>query len=100
MFKICDQKGFHITFENGYTVSVQFGPGNYSDNYDLSITDNYGKPVPPSSTAETALLGPSGDFIEYKGDDVQARQSPEDVLELLNYAASLAQYSEVLMIGN
>lgn len=89
MFRICDQKGFHITFENGYTVSVQFGPGNYSDNYDLSGIDHYGKPVPPSSTAETALLGPNGEFIEYKGDDVQGRQTPEDVLELLNYAAGI-----------
>jgi len=89
MFKISDNKGFHITFENGYTVSVQFGPGNYSDNYGLSIMDYYGKPVPPSSTAETALLDPSGNFVKYKGDDVQARQTPEDVLELLNYAANI-----------
>jgi hypothetical protein len=27
-------KGFHITFANGWTVSVQWGPGTYSDNYD------------------------------------------------------------------
>jgi hypothetical protein len=32
MFKITHKKGFHITFENDYTVSVQFGPGNYCDN--------------------------------------------------------------------
>lgn len=89
MFKICDQKGFHITFDNGYTVSVQFGPGNYSDNYDLNIIDYIGKPVPSSFTAETALIGPSGDFIEYKNDDVQGRQTAEDVLELLNYASKL-----------
>jgi len=100
MFKICDQKGFHITFDNGYTVSVQFGAGNYCDNYDANIMDYLGKPVPPSRTAETALIAPDGKFVEYKGDDVQARQTPEDVLELLNYAASLAQYNEVLMIGN
>ena len=100
MFKITDNKGFQITFPNGYTVSVQFGAGNYSDNYSLGIMEYYGKPVPPSSTAETALIGPDGEFVEYKGDDVQGRQTPEDVLELLNYAASLAQYNEVLMIGN
>lgn len=100
MFKICDQKGFHITFDNGYTVSVQFGPGNYSDNYDLSIMDYIGKPVPPSFTAETALISPDGKFVSYKGDDVQGRQTAEDVLELLNYATGLGQYTEVLMIGN
>lgn len=100
MFKTCDQKGFHITFDNGYTVSVQFGAGNYCDNYNLSIMEYHDKAVPPSSTAETALLDPNGEFVEYKGDDVQARQTPEDVLELLNYAAGLGQYTEVLMIGH
>jgi hypothetical protein len=100
MFKICGQKGFHITFDNGYTVSVQFGAGNYCDNYDLVIMDYRDKAVPPSRTAETALLAPNGDFVQYKGDDVQGRQTPEDVLELLNYAASLTYHTEILMIGN
>jgi hypothetical protein len=89
MFRICYQQGFHITFKNGYKVSVQFGAGNYCDNYNLSVIDNYDKPVPPSSTAETALIDPNGDFVEYKGDMVQGRQTPEDVLELMNYAASI-----------
>lgn len=33
-FKITSHKGFHLTFANGCTVSVQFGPGNYGSNYD------------------------------------------------------------------
>jgi len=89
MFRITDKKGFSITFDNGYRVSVQFGAGNYCDNYDLDIIDHFDKPVPPSFTAETALISPNGDFIKYKDDDVQARQTPEDVLELMNYAAKL-----------
>lgn len=32
-FKITSGKGFHITFDNGYTVSVQFGPYSYCDHY-------------------------------------------------------------------
>lgn len=32
MFKITERKGFHITFPNGWTVSVQFGPGSYCEN--------------------------------------------------------------------
>ena len=27
------RKGFRITFENGLTVSVQWGAGNYCDNH-------------------------------------------------------------------
>lgn len=29
--KSCSNKGFQLTFENGCTVSVQWGPGNYTD---------------------------------------------------------------------
>ncbi|HUV72053.1 MAG TPA: hypothetical protein VMW25_03520 [Clostridia bacterium] len=33
-FRTCDNKGFHLKFNNGWIVSIQFGPGNYGDNYD------------------------------------------------------------------
>jgi hypothetical protein len=88
MFRINDNKGFSITFDNGYTVSVQFGPGNYSSNYNLSMLDNMGKPM-TATLAETALIAPNGDFVAYKDDDVQGYQSTVDVLALLNYASKL-----------
>jgi hypothetical protein len=88
MFRINDNKGFSITFDNGYTVSVQFGPGNYSSNYNLSMLDNMGKPM-TATLAETALIAPNGDFVSYKDDDVQGYQSVADVLALLNYASKL-----------
>lgn len=88
MFRINDNKGFKITFDNGYTVSVQFGPGNYGSNYNLSMLDNIGKPM-TAGLAETALLDPDGSFVAYKDDDVQGYQTPQDVLALLNYASQL-----------
>lgn len=41
MFKITLGKGFHITFpENGFTVSVQFGFGNYCENqHDMELKE-------------------------------------------------------------
>ena len=36
MFRITDGKGFQMTFANGWTVSVQFGPYNYIDNRNLN----------------------------------------------------------------
>ena len=42
-----------------------------------------------ATLAETALLDPDGNFVQYKDDDVQGYQSPADVLALMNYAASL-----------
>jgi hypothetical protein len=97
MFSITDNKGFQITFENGYSVSVQFGPGNYCENKDLPY--NHGEEVPMSNTAETALISPDG-FVEYRGDDVQGHMSPKDVLELLNYAEGLPTYGEEVKEGS
>jgi hypothetical protein len=97
MFSISDNKGFQITFENGYSVSVQFGPGNYCENKDLPY--NHGEEVPMSNTAETALISPDG-FVEYRGDDVQGHMSPKDVLELLNYAEVLPTYGEEVKEGS
>ena len=88
MFRITDNKGFQITYDNGYTVSVQFGPGNYSSNYNLSMLENMGKPM-TANTVETALIAPDGSFVAYKDDDVQGYQDAAGVLELLDYASQL-----------
>lgn len=37
MFKSTLHKGFQMTFENGYTISVQWGTCNYCENRDHSI---------------------------------------------------------------
>ena len=92
-FEISNQKGFQITYKNGYTVSVQFGCGNYCTNRDLPIED-YGKAVPASDTAETALMTKDG-FVPYQGDDVQGYMSPSEVLKLMVYAESLPPYDEL-----
>ena len=89
MFEINDNKGFSVTFDNGYTVSVQFGPGSYGSNrtetYDPSMS------VPQKAfLAETALYGPDREFVEYDGNDVQAYRNPAEVLALLNYAAAIS----------
>ena len=88
MFRINDNKGFQIKLDNGYMVSVQFGPGNYGSNYNLNMLENMGKPMTALS-AETALIDPEGNFVVYKDDEVQGHQTVSDVLELLNYANSL-----------
>ena len=92
MFKITGKKGFHITFDNGYTVSVQFGPGNYCENYTMSIgNDDEEAGKHGSVDAECAVWKGSGGFIEhplFDGDMVGARMRSDKVLELLNWAAS------------
>ena len=96
MLRITDGKGFQITFANGWTVSVQFGPGNYCDHY-------IGKPgfvmrigrdeakcgKQGSTTAECAVLSPDGEMTKLRGwgDTVKGYCTPAEVLRILNWAA-------------
>lgn len=102
-FAINENKGFRITFKNGWAVSIQFGEYNYAGNYyDCSILEREEKrkarlkcEFTQSHDAETALFDPEGEMTPYPYTDsekVQGYQYPEQVLELLNYAASRPPY--------
>ena len=90
-FCITGKKGFHVSFKNGWTVSVQFGPGNYCEHHDRDIGhDEEACGREGSYDAETAVWGPDGQMrcINNSGETVQAYQSPEDVCKLLEFAAN------------
>lgn len=57
-FEITNGSGFHITFENGYTVSTQFGDGSYSENYSNYEMMNNAK----SDNCEVAIWKKSGNW--------------------------------------
>lgn len=81
-----------MTFFNGVTVSVQFGPGNYCDNYDNDMMEwvtSKGKGTVESMTAEVAIWKKSGEWItkEYNGDDeVTGYKNIEEVWDILKWA--------------
>ena len=90
-FKITHGKGFHITFANGWTISVQFGPGNYCEHYDRDIVnDEVACGAEGSATAECAAWNSRGDMIDLPGHDdtVTSYSKANDVLELMNWVAS------------
>lgn len=87
-FAITGRKGFHVTFANGWTVSVQFGPGNYADNYDAPLEGRTEQDW-RSSTAEVAAWPAVGAWREFDGDTVAARMTPADVLALMQEIAAL-----------
>lgn len=91
MFKKC-MTGFHITFPNGWTASVQWGPGNYCDNYDESW-DKFQDESLASGTAEVAAWHSSapGDLVEstpFYSHGVGEYMEPLDVLEFINWVSS------------
>lgn len=90
MFAITAQKGFHMTFANGNTISVQWGKGNYCNNYNLE--SKWGDPVPASSNAEVLAWNAEGKNIaleETDYPDVVARVCADDVARMITYIASL-----------
>lgn len=93
MIKITQGKGFHMTFANGYTASVQFGPGNYCDNYREEISEKgfLAAGAKGSTTAECARFDRDGNMVPVNdsGDMVVGHLTADQVLAFLNETASL-----------
>lgn len=93
-FRLSSDKGFHVGFKNGYTVSVQFGPGNYGDHYDCSYTGSKHHPgscgAQGALTVEVAVWKHGGDGLiampEFGGNTVGGYYTPEKVLALMQWA--------------
>jgi hypothetical protein len=77
-----NRRGFHITFENGWTISVQWGAGTYSDNHDAFLAD--AKVQDTVAEAEVAFIDPQDAIVG----EVHAYCSPAKVLALMTEAAS------------
>jgi hypothetical protein len=90
MFAI-GKTGFHITFENGWTVSVQFGHGNYCKNRNIGrLTEaalHGGElSITPTSSpdAEIAAWDKDGKWYDFGNDIVLGWQNTKQVLDFLN----------------
>lgn len=87
-FQITGGKGFQMVFSNGWTVSVQFGGGNYCDNYhdkiDSESEDGYrASGRRGSRDAEIAAWDNNGDWMPLGCDTVKGRVSPDDVAKFI-----------------
>lgn len=85
MFKSTQNRGFQITFANGYTISVQWGVGNYGDHRMGKVGEEMKHHIWQSETAEVAVWNKDGEWIRPVGgdDDVKAYQTPEEVAEAI-----------------
>lgn len=89
-FNSTSNKGFNMTFANGITASVQWGAGNYCDNY-FSKDFSFSKEA-SSNTAEVAAWNENDEWVTNKFcdtcDDVDGYLSPDEVLQFLNSCAN------------
>jgi hypothetical protein len=85
-----DACGFQMTFENGWTISVQWAEFNYSQRTD--------RPSPEESkTAECAVWDHNGDWFKLTScDDVQGWMSPDEVAALITRVAAFPVGSDIL----
>lgn len=83
MFRSTNNKGFSITFENGWTISVQFGFGNYCtnrnhpDGIDFSSKQN----VVTCPDAEIAIWDKDGVWYNFENDPIKGFCSPDEVAD-------------------
>ena len=64
-FRITSGKGFHVSFDNGWIVSAQFGPGDYCDNRYKNMTDEQAGRV-GCKDACVALFRPDGKLFDFR----------------------------------
>lgn len=89
-FKITGNKGFHIKFENGVTVSVQFGAANYCEHYDGVLGSERTKPSWESVDAEVAAWNSHGMWYNFEtkefgeGGNPIGRVDSTQLLKILN----------------
>lgn len=97
------RKGFHMTFENGLTVSVQWGAGNYCDNHFPEDADFSCRKDAYSNTAEMAVMY-KREFLDiepflpeghHSDGTVCGWLSPEDVLYVMNKVQTFNPNMEV-----
>ena len=93
MFSAVDNKGFKLTFTNGWTVSVQWGPGNYCANRSVADDDAPRKVSTwESTTAEIAAWDKNKVWYNFAVDlpdeMVEGYMTSNKVLEFINMIAS------------
>jgi hypothetical protein len=71
-------KGLQMVFSNGWTVSVQFGEGNYCQ----SRTDEHGQTS--SETAEIAAWNHKNEWFKFPSDNVKGWCKPEEVARFVH----------------
>lgn len=87
---ITDGKGVQFTFDNGITISIQIGGGNYCNNYNFPIGEiTRDRPLPPSGTAEIAVWDETDAWFDLDGDQVAGYIAVSRVLDFVAYLRSL-----------
>ena len=89
-FIATQNKGFGMTFDNGFTISVQWGTGNYCEKKNLGadIDEEMKTKRWESRTAEIAVFKDTGIVPVGKSDDVIGWCSADEVATIISIVQS------------
>jgi hypothetical protein len=89
MFKATGNKGFHMVFRNGITVSVQWGAGNYA----TGVSELAGGTT--ADSAEVMIWDDTARTLNFGCDEVKGYLSPDQVSVILTNAAASFSIAEL-----
>ena len=97
-FEATQNKGFRMKFDNGFSISVQWGSmnycerRNYSDEYKSELKEDFIK----SADAEIAVIGPEDEMLGIgEHDQVIGRLSPDEVAKVITIVSSSKTDNEI-----
>jgi len=82
MMKITQNKGFQMTFNNGLTISCQFGSGNYCNNRDFGkgFQAEMRQPITECDNCEVAIWNKNAKWITGEIFEEMGMESTEDMV--------------------
>ena len=89
-------KGFRMTFENGFAISVQWGPENYcnrknEEDFDKPTNERFWESI----TAEIAVFNKEGEFIGVDDNAVAGWLDTDKVAKCITVVQSATTEEEI-----
>lgn len=96
-FTTCQNKGFQMTFENGITISIQWGVNNYCSrrSLDHSFNSEMKTPMVYSEDAEIAIWDEFGNWFEFDNDQVKPYCTPDEVALIINLVKGAINFTDL-----
>jgi hypothetical protein len=83
-------KGFHLNFENGMTISVIFGESSYSHRIESAKPD-----LSESFNAEIAIWNKDGEWFNFGYDEVKGYCSSDEIAEWIYIVKNSNTFDEI-----
>ena len=90
-FKSQERPGFSMTFENGWTISVQWHTSAYCERKQALASSIVDVNPAESPTAEIAMWDKYGNWYMFEHDEVLGYQTPDEVAEWIEVVRSLKE---------